>query len=110
MAICLGGAASRNAKSMACTVILVLALTFKFWPIARMEITDGFNDPFHDMEQILLHQGLCYGPGTGEVGPFFYHLGIPFRIGIEAAFLGSVFLVLRALPEWPTRSCLALGL
>ncbi|HEY0257529.1 MAG TPA: hypothetical protein VGC39_08805, partial [Candidatus Methylacidiphilales bacterium] len=37
-------------------------------------------------------------------------LGIPFRIGIEAAFLGSIFLVLTALFDRPTQSYLALGL
>jgi hypothetical protein len=99
-----------HAKQIICTVILVAAVVFKFWLIAEMEITDDTDDPVHYMEQILLHKGACYGPGTGDVGKFFYELGIPFRPGIEVGFLLATLLVIKALFEWPTQSGLALAL
>lgn len=99
-----------SAKQIACSVILCVALLFKFWLIAEMEITDDTDDPCHYLEQILLHKGACYGPGTGEVGKLFYELGIPFRLGIEVGFLVAALLIIKALFEWPTKSVLALGL
>jgi len=97
-------------KQTICLVILALTLIFKFWLIAEMEITDDADDPVNYVEQILMHRGLCYGPGTGEVGRLFFELRLPFRIGIEAAFLISTLLVVKALVEWPVNSYRALGL
>ena len=96
-------------KSNICLAVLALALIFKFWLIAGMEITDDLDDPVNYMKQILLNEGLCYGPGTGMVGGLFYHLGIPFRIGIEAAFLLATFASVSALLDSPAKSYLALG-
>ncbi len=93
-----------NAKTIFCTGILVLAIAFKLWLIAPMQITDDTDDSLHYMEQILLHKGPCFGPGTGMVGRLFHDLGIPFRIGSEVAFLGSSFLAIRALVDWPMKS------
>jgi hypothetical protein len=97
-------------KKLLCVAILVMAGFCKLWLIAGMEITDDSDDPAHYLEQILLHGGLCYGPGTGDVGKLFYGLGIPFRMGMEILFLLSVLLIVRVLFDWPTRSYLALGL
>ena len=97
-------------KNIFCSCLLALGIIFKLWLIAEMEITDDPTDPANYVAQILFNWGLCYGPGTGYVGKLFYELGIPFRLGIEIAYLFASLLVLKALLEWPTRSFLALGL
>lgn len=97
-------------KNVFCSCLLALGIIFKLWLIAEMEITDDPNDPANYVAQILFNWGLCYGPGTGYVGKLFHELGIPFRLGIEIAYLLSSLLVLKALFEWPTRSFLSLGL
>jgi hypothetical protein len=97
-------------KNIFCSCLLALGIIFKLWLVAEMEITDDPNDPAEYVAQILFNWGLGYGPGTGYVGKLFYELGIPFRFGIEIAYLVSSLLVLKALLEWPTRSFLSLGL
>lgn len=77
-----------------------------------MEITDAVDDPHEYVLQILhpVNGGLAYPPGTGLVGRLFHDLGIPFRLGIETAFLVASVLVVRALFDWPWKGTLALGL
>ena len=103
---------SARLKHAFCLVATILAVIFKFWLIAQMEITDALDDPHEYVLQILypVNGGLAYPPGTGLVGRFFYEFGIPFRLGIEIAYIFSAALVLRALFTWPTRSYLSLGL
>ena len=84
----------------------------KFWLIWESEIADATDDPHEYVLQVLypVNGGLAYGPGTGMVGRLFYDLGLPFRLGIEAAFLVAIVLVLRVLMTWPWKSGLSLGL
>lgn len=84
-------------------MLVLMGIAFKWWLISRMEITDDLNDPFHYVSQILSNSGLCYGPGTGLVGKLFYHLGIPFRTGIEIAYLVGSFLTIKALIGSPMK-------
>jgi hypothetical protein len=97
-------------KTIFCGVVLALAIVFKFWLVARMEITDDMEDPVNYMSQILFCGGHCFGPGTGYFGRLLLVLGIPYRLGIETAYLAATLLAIKALFDWPIRSTLALGL
>lgn len=104
-----------NAPSLKFSLLLtafLLAIAVKFWLIWAMEIADATDDPQEYILQILYpaNGGLLYPPGVGIVGRFFHDLGVPFRLGIEAAYLMACAFVLRALIAWPWRSALTLGL
>jgi hypothetical protein len=96
-------------KKTLCTGLLVVAISFKFWLIAEMEITDDPDDPPNYIAQILGHGPSFFGPGTGCLGKLFRALGLPFRDGIEILYLLSCLLVVRSLFDWPMKSSLALG-
>jgi len=93
-----------------CIGVVILSIIFKFWLIAEMEITDDPDDPPNYITQILVGGPSFFGPGTGCVGKLFSLIGIPFRDGIEIAYLASCLLAVKALFDWPTKSYLALGL
>jgi hypothetical protein len=97
-------------KKTLCVGLLVLSIIFKFWLIAEMEITDDPDDPPNYVAQILVGGPSFFGPGTGCVGKLFRLIGIPFRDGIEVAYLVSCVLAVKALFDWPTRSYPSLGL
>jgi hypothetical protein len=91
-------------KRVVCTAILLLSIVFKFWLIAEMEITDEPDDPPNYVAQVLRGGPSFFGPGTGLVGRLFP------ADGIEITYLLACLLVVRALFDWPVKSCLALGL
>jgi hypothetical protein len=99
-----------STKEIICTAVLLLALIFKFWLIAEMEITDDPDDPADYVQQILVASPSYYGPGVALVGQFFKSIDVPFREGIEVLYLLSCLLVVKVLFDWPTRSFLALAL
>jgi hypothetical protein len=104
-----------NAASLKARFLLLgflVAILAKFWLIWESEIADATDDPHEYVLQILYpsNGGLAYPPGTGLVGQFFYSLGIPFRLGLETAFLFATALVLRALIAWPWKTAVSLGL
>jgi len=104
-----------NASSLKARFLLLgflVALIAKFWLIWESEIADALDDPHEYLLQILYpaNGGLAYPPGTGLVGQLFYNLGIPFRLGLETAFLLAAALIIRALIAWPWKSGLSLGL
>jgi hypothetical protein len=99
-----------STKGTICIGVLILAIIFKFWLIAEMEITDDPDDPPNYVRQILMGGPSFFGPGTGCVGKLFLLLGIPFRDGIEIAYLLACLLAVKALFDWPVKSYLALGL
>lgn len=93
-------------------ILFCLAVLLKFGLIWETEITDARDDSHEYVLQILhpVNGGLSYPPGTGIAARMFYDLGIPYRLGLEAAFLLAATLVLRSLFTWPWKSPLALGL
>jgi len=99
-------------KSPLRLVLFLFAIVAKFWLIWATEITDAIDDPHEYVLQVLIpvNGGLSYPPGTGLVGGFFREFGVPFRLGIEAAFILATVLVLRALFTWPWKSWLPFGL
>jgi len=99
-----------SSKRNICIGVLILALIFKFWLIAEMEITDDPDDPLDYVGQILLPHASFYGPGTVWIAKLFQSMGIPFRDGIEALYLLSCLLAVKALFDWPVKSYLSLGL
>ncbi len=88
------------------------AIFLKFWLIWASEIRDASDDPHEYVLQVLYpgQGGLFYPPGTGLVGSFFHNLGLPFRLGMEIAYLLAITLVVRALFAWPWRKNLPFGL
>ena len=101
---------SFKARLLLIGFLFVIAL--KFWLIWESEIRDATDDPHEYLLQILYpsNGGLSYPPGVGIVGGFFYGLGIPFRLALEALFLTASALVLKALIASPWKSGLSLGL
>jgi hypothetical protein len=99
-------------KSRLCLAGFIFTVLLKFWLVWEMEIADAVDDPHEYVLQILypVNGGLAYPPGTGLVGRLFHDLGIPFRLGIEAAFLAASTLVVRSLFRWPWEGWLGLGL
>jgi len=94
-----------------CFVFLMLGALFKFCLIAKSDIGDALDDPYEYVAQVIhpMAGGVAYGPGTGLFGRFFYEFGIPFRLGIEAAFMLALAWVLSALIESPRKSYLSCG-
>jgi hypothetical protein len=99
-------------KTRLCLSGFVCAVLLKFWLVWETEIGDAVDDPHEYVLQILYpaNGGLAYPPGTGLAGRLFHDLGIPFRLGIETAFLAASVLVVRALFGWPWKCPLGLGL
>jgi hypothetical protein len=99
-------------KSTFCFALVLLGAALKFWLIANTDISDAKDDPYEYVVQVLhpMGGGVAYGPGTGLFARFFYDLGIPFRFGIEAAFMFALTWVIGALIDWPRKSYLACGL
>lgn len=99
-------------KSRLCLIGFLLAVLFKFWLIWETEIIDARDDPHEYVLQILypINGGLSYPPGMGLVGRLFHDLGVPFRLGIEAAFMFALALVIKTLFAWPWKSFFGLGL
>ena len=101
---------SLNRKTALCGAVILLSVVFKFWLIAGMAITDDPADPIGYAEQINTGHPNFFPPGTGWVGQLFRATGLPFREGIELAYLLGCALAVRALLDWPVKSYLALGL
>ena len=99
-------------KTILCTCAVLLGIAAKAWLIDGSSILDARDDPREYVNQVLFpgNEGVAYGPGTGLAGRFFHELGMPFRWGIEATFIVTAMLVVRALVAWPTRRYLAAGL
>lgn len=102
----------RPAREQPCLILFLLAIVLKLWLISGADIGDAANDPLVYVMQTLhpLSTASPYGPGTGLFASIFYHLGIPFRIGIEIAFMAALTWTLAALIGWPARNGLSCAL
>jgi hypothetical protein len=98
-----------RSRAILCTSALVLAVLFKFWLIAGLPITDDPDDPPNYVAQMLHDGPSFFGPGTGLAGWTLGAAGIPFRLGMEIAYLLACLLAVRALFGWPTHSFLAVA-
>ena len=100
-----------NKKNL-CFILCLFGVLLKFGLIAKSDIPDEMNDPYEYMVQVLhpMDVGVAYGPGTGLFARFFYEFGIPFRLGMEAVFMGAHAWILAALIDWPGKNYLACGL